>query len=113
MCYEVGGTVISLSEVEHCILRRPLSLPRVWFANSNIPKWHVDDPRQRFALTQPEPRINFVLNYGSVGSYPTYLLVYSAQQLDEQLDEGCRVFLNHSVSVSIERREIVLPKVCS
>jgi len=113
MCYEIGGTCISLSEIEHCILRAPLSTPKTWLglAAGLVPKWHPDDPRRRLALTVPEPRVNLVLNCGSL-AYPSYVVVYTPDHIDMQLKEACRVFLDHTVSINVKEREISLPKVC-
>jgi len=118
-CYEVAGTVVSLAEVEHCILRRPMSQPAtkaglIQGIYPEVPKWHEDDPRQRFALPYKEPRINFVLNCASV-SYPNDIMVFAADNIEAQLNEASSRFILktvQTVSVSKIRREIVLPKVC-
>ena len=39
--YEVGGFVVSLAEVEHCILRAPLSPPRSWLAFFRHVAWNI------------------------------------------------------------------------
>ena len=44
MCYEVGGACLSLAEIEHCILRAPLSTPKTWFGLGGllVPRWHPE-----------------------------------------------------------------------
>eukprot|EP00658_Telonema_sp_P-2_P073456 TRINITY_DN6252_c0_g1_i4.p1 TRINITY_DN6252_c0_g1~~TRINITY_DN6252_c0_g1_i4.p1 ORF type:complete len:306 (+),score=54.99 TRINITY_DN6252_c0_g1_i4:313-1230(+) len=47
-CYEVGGYVFSLAEIEHCVLRASMSKRRSgWLSGRawTIPKWSPDDPR--------------------------------------------------------------------
>jgi len=109
MCYEVGGTVVSLAEVEHCILRRPMSQPRSYYMSPK--RWHEGDARQRFVLHHKEPRVNFVLNCGSL-SCPSRITVFTAEDVDAQLNEASSFFLLTTVTVNEDKREITLPKVC-
>ena len=39
-------------------------------------------------------------------------MVYTPAHIDMQLKEACRVFLDHTVTISTRDREITLPKVC-
>lgn len=64
----LGGKKYSLNQIEHELLRK---------------KW-------------PDPRIHFALNCAAQSCPPLYNRAYSATQLDAQLDERTRLFINHS-----------------
>ena len=65
---QLGGKKYSLNQIEHELLRK---------------KW-------------PDPRIHFALNCAAQSCPPLYNRAYTATQLDTQLDERTRLFINHS-----------------
>jgi GH15 family glucan-1,4-alpha-glucosidase len=85
--YRVGGFLFSAADMEHGVLRgnrRPPYNPFVRF--------RVGDPRRRFSFKKIDPRIHFALVCASVSCPP--IEVYTAENLDEELDISGRAFLN-------------------
>jgi len=115
VCYEINGAILSLAEIEHCIIRAPLSQPRHWLAHFTLPKWSPSDGRSKFALRKAEPLVNFVMNCGSF-SYPSRIVVFNgdlpAGGLRHQLAAASVAFLEHTVSLCAEKSKLSLPKVC-
>ena len=74
----------------------------------------VQDPRRALALTDAEPRLNFVLGCGTVSS-PEFVWVFDPDQVDEQLDLASEQFLQSQVAVSLASKTYVgaLPTVVS
>jgi hypothetical protein len=111
VCYEINGTIFSLAEIEHCIVRAPLSPPHHWLAHFTLPKWAPTDFRSKFALRKAEPLVSFLLNCGSF-SYPSRIVVLTPEHLPLQLAAASTVFLTHTVSLGAEKGKLLLPKVC-
>jgi len=108
--YECGGFVYSLSELEYSILRAAMPPPNSFFSFL-LPKYNVADAKCKFALKEPEPRINFVLNTGTL-SCPGEIPVFDSLHIHEQLDAVCSRVLNTVVDVNETKQTIILPKVC-
>jgi GH15 family glucan-1,4-alpha-glucosidase len=103
--YDVGGHLFTPDDVEHGILRAdkrpPYGLTRM-FSRS--------DPRFRFSLSRVDPRIHFALVCASSSCPP--IEVYTAGELDRELDVSGQTFLNSGgVIVDRERREISLSRI--
>jgi hypothetical protein len=95
ICYNVGGYIFSLDDIEHGILRgnkRKHMLSRKPFRSG--------DERARFGLEKADPRIHFALVCGSNSCPP--IDVYEESQIDEQLDLVSEAFIN-SDEVTIDR----------
>ncbi len=88
-CYNVGGLIFSLEEIESGILRgnRPSE-------TGGSPPFKPNDPRLVFAVSQLDPRIHFALNCGAKSCPMVH--VYTEAQLDQQLDSAAKSFLNGS-----------------
>ena len=95
VCYNVGGHVFSLDDIEHGILRgnkkKHLLSPKP-FSSS--------DPREKFILEKAEPRIHFALVCGSSSCPP--IDVYEAEEIEEQLELVTSAFIN-SDEVIVEK----------
>ncbi len=65
--FEIGGTPMNLDQIEHKILRKDFE----------------------------EPRIHFAINCASISCPPLRNEAYSAKELEKQLDEQARIFINH------------------
>ena len=105
VCYNVGGHVFSLDDIEHGILRRNKKkhfLSRKPFSDR--------DPRKRFILEGLDPRIHFALVCGSNSCPP--IDVYEAGEIDEQLDLVAGAFINsEEVTVDQEDNKLRLSKI--
>ncbi len=102
--YNVAGQRISLDEIENGILRgnqgHPF-IPGKQFKNS--------DRRMDWVVWPPERRIHFTLNCASKSCPP--IQVYSADQLEAQLDLAARNFVDSSVEVNVAKRELVVSSI--
>ncbi|KAG5185203.1 hypothetical protein JKP88DRAFT_180632, partial [Tribonema minus] len=105
LSYEVAGDVLSLAELEHGVIRAPLSAPR-----QCLSKFFLPSERYAFALTAPEPRVSFALNCGSESGVRG-IAVYRGADVDRQLDLMSAYFLAATVEVAPARLAVTLPRV--
>jgi Protein of unknown function, DUF547 len=106
--HEVNDDIFSLAELEHGIIRTQMSHPSNFLARFVIPKSNY-----RFGITRSDLRINFALNCGSLSNPPT-IPIYSAERLEEQLNNASRLYLADVVVKVTKRSEVTisLPRVC-
>jgi hypothetical protein len=110
-CYEIGGDVFSLAELQCCVIRGKMSKPVA-------PKPpYVEPPKKsnayrHYALGYTDSRVHFLLNTGDTAC-PASVPVLSPRFVDQQLKECCAAFMdNNQLVVDTRRRTIILPKVC-
>lgn len=110
-CYEIGGDVFSLAELQCCVIRGKMSKPVA-------PKPpYIEAPKKSnayrfYALGFTDCRVHFVLNTGDTAC-PAAVPVLSPARVDEQLNESCATFMdNNQLVVDTRRRTVTLPKVC-
>jgi len=109
-CYEIGGDVFSLAELQCCIIRGNMSKPIA-------PKPPFITPPKKsnayrfYALRYTTPVVNFVLNNGDTKS-PRDVPVLTPETLDLVMSVQATEFLRRNLYVDFTRRVIVLPKVC-
>ena len=111
IAYQCSDDIFSLAELEHCIIRAAMNYPSQFISKFVLPKSQF-----RFALSQPDCRINFALNCGSV-SNPEVVPIYRATTLDTQLDSATRCYLEYTSEVQASCKRtgsvtITLPKIC-
>ena len=110
-CYEIGNDVFSLAELECCLLRGRMNRP----TNPRSP--YIEAPKasqtayRHYALGATDARINFVLHQGDLSCGPT-VPIFSPEIMEEQLNAATSAFLSRQVKIFVNRRTIVLPKVC-
>jgi hypothetical protein len=109
-CYEIGGDVFSLAEIQSCIIRGQLSRPVVPKAP------YVETSKQSrsyryYALGYTTPRVNFVLNSGHAFS-PKEVPILDPETLESQLNTVTAEFIRRNIRVDSSKKTIVLPKVC-
>jgi len=105
VCYRIGDFLFSPDAMEHGILRSNARPPYRLF-----PVFGKSDPRLRFCLYQPDPRIHFALVCGSRSCAP--IRFYDAENIHEQLDVAARNFVNSSeVIVVPEKRKVFLSQI--
>ena len=83
VAYLISFDVVSISEVEHNILRAAMSRPPL------LSQTTARIPRSNFpglALTHRDFRFNFCINHGSI-SMPRQICIFRTDTLDKQLDE--------------------------
>jgi len=109
-CYEIGGDVFSLAELQMRVIRGNMSKaihPRSPFVQA--PK--KSRAHLAYALGEADPRINFALNTGDM-TKPSHVPILTPDDLDEQLSACSTAFLREQVSVDLARKTVTLPKVC-
>ena len=108
IAYDIGGHILSLAEIEHCILRAKGSKPKL--LAMMMPKWSSSDPRKQFALTAVDARVDVLLNYGSL-SCPPFIAKFTTGDVEEQLNKAVAQVLDWSVRVTVSRKQISLSKM--
>lgn len=104
--YLVGGRRCSLEAIEHGILRANRGSPFL-----PGPQFAPDDPRLAWIVEPFEPRIHFALNCASRSCPP--IGVYSAEQIETQLQLATRSFVDADVEVDLQRGELHLSRIFS
>lgn len=105
VAYEVGDDILSLSELEHNIIRAPMNNPSQLASRFVLPK-----SVYKHALKKADYRLNFALNCGSF-SNPEHIRVFNADSLDEELYEAMKDYLVVA-KVSSNGKTVTLPKIC-
>eukprot|EP01134_Creolimax_fragrantissima_P008600 CFRG8600T1 len=108
--YEIAEYAFSLGEIEHSILRAPLSNPAKLIQFIVPGNFLPHDERSKVVLSYPDPRINFALNWGASPS--STVPIYNPAQLDTQLDKASAQFLNLTVEIAPDKQRVTLPKIC-
>ena len=85
--YDVGGLHFSLNEIEHGLLRANRRHPYRF-----LKPFRERDPRLKFAIVPPDPRIHFALVCGARSCPP--IGFYEAEQVDFQLGLAAMSFIN-------------------
>jgi GH15 family glucan-1,4-alpha-glucosidase len=105
VCYLIGRMSFTPDEIEHGILRGNRRPP---YALSAV--FGRSDPRLAFAVERPDPRVHFALVCASSSCPP--ISVYTADNLDEELDISGRTFLNAGgVTVDRKRGRVSLSRI--
>jgi hypothetical protein len=105
VCYNVGGYVFSLDDIEHGILRGN----KKKHVLSSRP-FSGGDPRKEFMLEKTDPRIHFTLVCGSSSCPP--IDVYEEGEIDAQLDLVTSGFVNSDeVIVEQETKRLRLSRI--
>eukprot|EP00965_Chrysotila_dentata_P014444 478765-Pleurochrysis_carterae.AAC.2 len=89
-----GEDVFSMAELEHCVLRAPMSRPRSFVTKLVLPK-----ATYPCALSVADCRLNFAISCGSASGSQS-VPIYTPSQIEEQLDATAKLFLSDSVKVS-------------
>jgi len=97
-CYDIGGLVYNLDEMEHGVLRSNKGHPFTGLA-----KFPASDPRSRVSLTKLDPRIHFALNCGARSCPP--IRVYTQEKLGSQLQIATKAFLSQEVNLLQDKTE--------
>ena len=109
-CYEIGGDVFSLAELQLCVIRGRMSRP----VAPKAPFFDVPRKSQAFqyyALGFTSPLVNFVVNTGNVMS-PRQVAVFGVDSFFEQLSAMALACLRKNLVVDESKRTIYIPRVC-
>ena len=102
--YNISGFAFSLNDLEHGVLRNNKTSPTPFSAKPFASK----DMLKLGLCVELDPRIHFALNCGAKGCPP--IGVYSAKDLDKQLDLAAKAYLNETV-VDVENNIIYISKL--
>ena len=108
--YEIGGDVFSLAELEQCVIRGVLSRPRLQ-SKHDPPLIVASDDHYNYALGASDQRVHFIINNGSV-SHPNGIFLLTPENFKAQLNKATEICLDHSITVDMAWRSVMLPKVC-
>jgi hypothetical protein len=110
-CYEIGGDIFSLAELQCCIIRGKMS-------KAVAPKPpYIEAPKKSnayryYALGFTDARVHFLLNTGDTACLAS-VPVMTPRFVEEQLNASCAAFMdNNQLVVDTRRRTVTLPKVC-
>lgn len=102
--YDVAGLRMSCDDIEHGVLRgnrgHPM-LPGLHFSSS--------DPRLKWLIDPVDVRIHFALNCAGRSCPP--IQVYTAEDIDTQLDLAARNFVNSDISIDEESNTVNLSAI--
>ncbi len=105
VCYNVGGYVFSLDDIEHGILRGNRKKHLL-----SAKPFSVGDPRKKFIVEKVDPRIHFALVCGSNSCPP--IDVYEEKEIDEQLELVASGFINsEEVIVEEESKRLRVSRI--
>lgn len=102
--YNVGGQRLSLNDIEHGILRGNAGHPL-----APGPHFTSYDLRRAWMIQNPDPRIHFALNCASHSCPP--IRIYSAENLNSQLDLATRSFVDADVKLNPARQVLVVSSI--
>lgn len=107
VCYNVGGFIMSLDDVEHGMLRANTRHPY----QLKVPFPNKSDERRRFAVSKLDPRIHFALNCGAKSCPPVSR--YTVEAIDEELRIAAMSFLDQedNMVVNPDKMEISLSMI--
>lgn len=111
--YNIGGMYFSLAEIEHGILRAPMSPLRLPIAFLVIPRLGEPevDSRALLRLEKPDFRLNFAMNCMTRSCWVA-IAVFDRFQIDEQLDRVVSETIARSLLYDRANHVVQLPKVC-
>jgi len=106
-CYNIGGSVYTLDEIEHGVLRANKGHPA-----AGKSQFEESDPRLKVAQTKLDPRIHFALNCGARSCPP--IRIYTEERIDSQLQMATQSFLAQEVNIETKGEkvfEVVMSKL--
>ncbi len=102
--YDIGGQRFSCDDIEHGILRANRGNPFI-----PGPQFKATDPRQQWVLPSSDIRIHFALNCASRSCPP--ISVYTAAQIDAQLDLATYNFVAADTVIDRKRGEVHVSRI--
>lgn len=104
-CLTVGGTALSLDDIEHGILRGSRSK----YGLGYLPRLLTSDFERRYRLDDVDERIHFALNCGAA-SCPA-IRYYEPSRVDEQLSLATETYLDETVQYNPDADVVRVPRV--
>ncbi|GFQ00177.1 hypothetical protein PHJA_002161700 [Phtheirospermum japonicum] len=102
----VGGHILNAITIEHFILRLPY---RSNYTFTKGAKYDETTTRNMFGLELSEPLVTFALSCGSWSS--PAVQVYTASEVEDQLENAKREYLQAAIGISTAQKLIAIPKL--
>mmetsp|Transcript_411 Transcript_411/g.432 ORF Transcript_411/g.432 Transcript_411/m.432 type:complete len:1353 (+) Transcript_411:82-4140(+) len=109
-CYEIGGDVFSLAELECCVIRGNLS-NGIYIKAPFVRPPKKSKAHYAYALDTVDPRINFLINTCDT-SKSQKVPILSPSKMEEQFTAMSSLFLRKNCSIDVNKRVVSLPKIC-
>jgi hypothetical protein len=104
--YNVAGFRMSCDDIEHGILRGNRGHPRL--PGRQLPS---TDARQDWIITPVDKRVHFALNCAGRSCPP--IQVYTAEDIDDQLDLAARNFVNADLKIESDKNQVHISAIFS
>ncbi len=103
----IANKKLSFDDIEHGIIRGSQSKLALGF----LPKWFVSSYEKKLRVSERDGRIHFALNCGAKSCPP--VAIYEADQLDKQLDESSRRYLNATTTYEASENKVYVTALFS
>ncbi|DAZ93788.1 TPA: hypothetical protein N0F65_009910 [Lagenidium giganteum] len=112
MCYSVGiqRRTMSLAEIEHVILRARLPRAELPYLAPSFFQRRSAALLTTLGLAHPDFRVTFALVLNNC--YSDRVVVFQSACVHDQLNAVAKRFLGRQVEVQVDKRAVVLPRVC-
>jgi hypothetical protein len=95
----ISGLEFSLYDIFHGILRgNPKNII------SRHRQFRGGDPRRGFVIPL-DPRVHFALSCLTAST--SFVRVYTAKTIEEELQRAAEIYLKHSVTISLTKKEVI------
>lgn len=110
--YNIGGTIFSVMDMEHGILRNASSKPMFLGPVTAPLKFADNDPRKAYSLSEPKPNISFALFLGQRCA-PALRILRNPSAVDEEIKSIASSYLSSHVKVvsSSSKQVVYLPDI--
>ncbi|KAL2249654.1 UNVERIFIED_CONTAM: hypothetical protein Sindi_2439100 [Sesamum indicum] len=102
----VSGHILNAITIEHFILRLPYHSKYTFSKGGKYDEMTV---RSKFGLALSEPLVSFALSCGSWSS--PAVRVYTASQVENELENAKREYLQAAIGISTTKKVIAIPKL--
>lgn len=112
--YNIAGDIYTLSEIEHSTFKLCSELevgPGSHILSKLVSESKSGAHQTHLQLHMKEPRINFVLNWGSRLCPPIYVMPSNGQEIEQVLEMATRRYLDANVFVSEADNKVILPRI--
>lgn len=108
--YNVGGSIFSMLDIEHGVLRASSSKPMVFGPFTAAMGFKDRDPRKYLALNIPKPFLTFVL-FNSCPSSPSVRILREPKELDHELEKYASKYIEEMVRLDMDKKIVYLPEL--
>ena len=109
--YNISGMIVSLMDIEHCILRAQTASPYSIFGPVSLKPSSISekDPKHKLKLKKPFPLISFVL-FNATASSPPLTTLWDPSTVKQELRRSTTQYLQEYVEVDHKNKTILVPE---